>query len=118
MGHGWSRPQTILRPENTSAVEQTLQSLENARNIVVTGQSGTGKSHGSMVYAIQRLLEQEVAVLFLRYKDGFIHIFLPDTEEHTRFGGDPHQNSEKRCSERTNELFQSSIRLSEGTTSR
>lgn len=70
-------PVTITRQESRSAVKHALDALQTRFAVCVTGQTGIGKTRGCMMHAIQALLFQAAAVLYVGYKSQEILLFLP-----------------------------------------
>lgn len=73
-------PVTITREESRGVVEHALDVLKSHFAVCVTGQPGIGKTRGCMMYAIQALLYQRAAVLYVGYKSKKMLLFLPEEE--------------------------------------
>lgn len=72
-----NNPVTITREESRSVVYHALDALEEHSNVCVTGQPGIGKTRGCMMYAMQALLYQGAALLYVGYKSKRMLLFLP-----------------------------------------
>ncbi|KAJ8602316.1 hypothetical protein CTAYLR_007706 [Chrysophaeum taylorii] len=71
----------ITRIEQRSVARHAIEAANERRHIIVVGDPGTGKTRGSMFFAMQELLAANKTVMRVGFKESQIILFEPNNNE-------------------------------------
>ncbi|KAJ8602317.1 hypothetical protein CTAYLR_007707, partial [Chrysophaeum taylorii] len=71
----------ITRIEQRSVARHAIEATDDRRDVVVAGDDGTGKTRGSMFFAMQELLAAKKTVMRVGFKESLIILFEPNNNE-------------------------------------